>query len=347
MKVVSGRPSEKDYTSRIYFVGAVLAAATGAYILLSPPRGIDVEKASVVRPTPSHPAAVVGLKPPSAVRPAPKPQRPAASAPPPLQASSSVADAAPVSMEAAFSTAALMQKSFDAAAAPPGLSPSAKSFDMQTRQVSAPAGEPAGLVERQPAPKNPPPLRKEPRPRVEPLGRASPAHAGPVQKPPRSPEREGASDNDQLRTLVVPVPLPVPPVAPHVAAPAAPPVAAKPGVGQGAARVVAPVAAGSSPAPAAVATSEGSLSLPKPSSAKPPSAPRNPFADRPSAGVNSAPGPLAAEKPALAHPPFKPFVVLVSGERAWVRVSPERTVIIQQGQSVPGLGKFDGTKFNH
>lgn len=69
---------------------------------------------------------------------------------------------------------------------------------------------------------------------------------------------------------------------------------------------------------------------------------------------------IAAEKPAppspaetkpvvksLIAPPLvpssvTPSVVAVAGERAWVRLDDQKTVIVTKGQTVPGLGVFQG-----
>jgi hypothetical protein len=49
------------------------------------------------------------------------------------------------------------------------------------------------------------------------------------------------------------------------------------------------------------------------------------------------------EKP----PVFEPAVVAIAGDKAWVKISPERVIIVQKGQGVPGLGKFNGSTFSN
>lgn len=44
----------------------------------------------------------------------------------------------------------------------------------------------------------------------------------------------------------------------------------------------------------------------------------------------------------LVPSPSKPTVVMANGDKAWVKLDDQRTVIVTKGQDVPGLGTFHG-----
>lgn len=47
--------------------------------------------------------------------------------------------------------------------------------------------------------------------------------------------------------------------------------------------------------------------------------------------------------PPLVPAASKPVVVLTSGDKAWVRVDEQKTVVVSKGQELPGLGTYRGT----
>jgi hypothetical protein len=62
--------------------------------------------------------------------------------------------------------------------------------------------------------------------------------------------------------------------------------------------------------------------------------------------VTAVEAPRPVVKPARATPlvpsSSKPTVVMANGDKAWVKLDDQRTVIITKGQEVPGLGTFHG-----
>lgn len=55
----------------------------------------------------------------------------------------------------------------------------------------------------------------------------------------------------------------------------------------------------------------------------------------------AAPAVQAAPAKSDAADSYRPNVVLASGGRAWVKISPERTIVVKAGDNVPGLGKVN------
>lgn len=84
------------------------------------------------------------------------------------------------------------------------------------------------------------------------------------------------------------------------------------------------------------------------------SAPAATPAETKSAGIDTKPagevepvkptGKSVHATPLVAPPPAKPTVVMATGEKAWVKLDDQRTVIVPKGQEVPGLGVFHGTE---
>jgi hypothetical protein len=60
---------------------------------------------------------------------------------------------------------------------------------------------------------------------------------------------------------------------------------------------------------------------------------------QPKAAAPAAQAAQAAPAKSDANSGFRPNVVASSGGQAWVRISPERTIVVKAGDNVPGLGK--------
>lgn len=74
------------------------------------------------------------------------------------------------------------------------------------------------------------------------------------------------------------------------------------------------------------------------------STPAMPMARIPEEGKYAEPsGPVPpAKAPSLVQAPFTPKVLMADGQKAWVQVSPQRTVIFAKGTRVPALGVYEG-----
>lgn len=227
----------------------------------------------------------------------------------------------------ALKLGALLEKSFSSAVPYPLLSPVAPTSLVGQEPKEAHTGEkppvvthPGKAIAPAPAAQRKYPVRRE----VAPLAERK-VHSEAL-------TRSVAPVANQLKTVVVPVEIPATRPTWGTTAKNLPPLPSV-GASHGGALASSPQAPKVSAAPV--------LSGDKPTKATP-----VPL----SAGESSAAAsknPMVLDKKYEKPPGFEPSVVAIAGDKAWVKISPERVIIVQKGQGVPGLGKFNGSTFSN